>query len=182
MTGAFLFVATGLLLIILLILSFLQIRAAGHALGEPREGDGRRDAFPREPYQQELGVRVFGSQDYDFIAKQGSSRLTRLFLEQRTSLALSLLRNVRANATRLIRVHSRAARTSSHLDPLIEARVVADYLFIQLFCQGLALLVWLRGPVNLFRWVGYADEMSKRLYGLTVKIIPAGLTTEENNR
>ena len=182
MSGALPFVLTGLLVILMLILSFLRARPAGHALSESPEGESPRDALQQEPYPQELGVRLFGSQDYDFIAKQESPRLRRLFLQQRTALALSLVRQIRANATRLISIHGAAARTSSRLDPLVEARVVADFLFIQLLCQGLALLIRLRGPVNLFRLVEYADELSRRLYGLTVKLFPVGLTSEENSR
>lgn len=183
MSGALPFVAIGLLLAILLILSLLRAREAGHALPESLEEESPRDAPPREPFPQELGARLFGSQDYGFIARQGSPRLTRLFLKQRTALALSLLRGVRTHATRLIRVHIAAARANSRLKPLVEVRVVAGYLFIQVLCQVLALLIWLRGPVDLFRLVGYADELSKQLYELTTRVFPAGLATaSEGNK
>lgn len=181
MSGALPFLAIGVLLIVLLLLSVFRARAAEDALSESSQDEDPQDALLAEPFPKELGVRLFGSQDYDFITKQGSARHRRLFLQQRTRLALFWLRGIRANATKVIRVHSAAAGTNSRLELLVELRVVADYLAIQALCRFLGLVIWLRGPVTLSRFVGYADGLSKRLYEVTARVFAADFSNENNN-
>jgi hypothetical protein len=169
MSGTLPFLAIGLLLIALLILLLLRPKGAAYALSESSQNEDSAPALFAEPFPQQLGDRLFGSEDWDFVVKERSARLRRLFLQQRTALALSWLRGVRGNATKLIRVHSAAARTNSRLEPLVEVRVVVDYLFFQVLCQILALAIWLRGPVNLSRFIRYADDLSKQLYEVSMR-------------
>lgn len=169
MTEAWPFLAVGLLLTVLVFFLIRRSIASAHDRAESSKGQGLLGAFPAEFFPRELTARLFGSEDWEFIAKQGSEKFKRLFLQQRTALALNWLRGVRANATRLIRVHSVAARTNSQLEPLVEVRVVVDYLFVQGLCQILALAIWLRGPVNLSRFIRYADDLSKQLYEVTMR-------------
>jgi hypothetical protein len=163
------FLAVGLLLTVLVFFLIRRSIASAHDHAESPKSQGLLGAFPAEFFPRELAARLFGSEDWEFIAKQGSERLKRLFLQQRTALALYWLRGVRANATKLIRVHGAAARTDSRLEPLVEARVVFDYLFVQILCQVLALAIWLRGPVNLSHFIRYADDLSKQLYEVTLR-------------
>jgi hypothetical protein len=181
-TGAWPFLAIGLLLLGLVLFLLRRSIVLGQDSSESSQNDEFPDAFQAELFPQKLAARLFGLEDWKFIAKQGSAPLRGVFLQQRTPVALFLLRSVRANATRLIRVHSAAARTNFHLEPLVELRVVADYLSIQLLCQVLALWIWLRGPVDLIRLVGYADDLSKQLCDLTMRVFPPGLTAEETKR
>ena len=176
MIGPWLFLAIGLLLLGLVV--FLSRRS--EALAQDHFGKDLPASLHAEIFPQRLAARLFGTEDWKFVAKQESAPLMRLFLQQRTALALALLGGVRANATRLIRVHSAAARTNLDLDPLPELKVVADYLFVQLLCQALAVLIWMRGPVDFLRLVGFADDLSKKLYEQTMRIFPAGLAAEEN--
>jgi hypothetical protein len=139
-------------------------------------------ALYAESFPQRLADRLFGSEDWEFIAKQDSVRLKRLFLQQRTALALSWLRGARANATKLIRVHSAAARKNSRLEPLVELRVIADYLVFQMLCQLIASVIWLRGPVAMGRLVGYAHNLSERFYEVITRVFPAELASENSKR
>jgi hypothetical protein len=175
MNGALPFLAVGLLLIVLLTLSVLRARAADHALIESSEDDKTLAALRREALLQELTDRLFGSEDWHFIVKQGSARLRRLFLQQRTALALSWLRAVRANARRLVRIHREAVRTSRRLKPQDELTVAVDYLLFEMLCQVISLVIWLRGPVAMGRLVGYADGISARLYEVITKMLPVEL-------
>jgi hypothetical protein len=169
MTGAWPFLALGLLLLILAILLLQRATHPEDDRAEPsNEGETEADLYA-ESFPKRLADRLFGPEDWEFVAKQESARLKRLFIQQRTALALSWLRGVRANATKLTRVHSLAARTNSRLEPLVEVRVVVDYLFVQGLCQILALAIWLRGPVNLSRFIRYADDLSKQLYEVTMR-------------
>src|SRR5215469_3702823 len=174
------FLGIGLLLVIVLLLLFRRPSAPKLEHNEPCEADELSHAVSGEVFPKELANRLFGPEDWEFIAKQRSSRLQREFLRQRKGLALSWLRIVLANATKLIRVHIRAARKSSELEPLDELRVVAEYLVIQLLCLSLGLAIWLRGPVNLNRLVGYADNLLKRLYNVTARLLPDGLIIEND--
>lgn len=182
MSGALLFLVVGLLLILLLILSVWRTNEEGHA----RLGSFEDDSFPAvhhaEPLPQELAARLFGPQDQEFIAKQGCTGLKRLFRQQRTELALCWLRAVRTNATDLIRVHSQAARKSSGLVPLVESKVVLEYFGIQMICRFLALVIWLRGPVDLSRLVGYMDDLSMGLYEGATGLFSVQLKTESYKR
>lgn len=169
MSAALPFLAIGLLLIAFLILGLSRPKAPSDAQSGFSQNEDPMPGLLAEVFPQQLGDRLFGSEDWNFVLKERSVRLRRLFLQQRTALALCWLRAVRANATKLIRVHGAAARTNSRLEPLVEVRVVVDYLFVQVLCQILALAIWLRGPVNLSRFIRYADDLSKQLYEVTMR-------------
>ncbi len=176
MNGALPFLADGLVLIVLLILLLLRERSTDQARLESSEGDKTLEALRREALLQELTDRLFGSEDWHFIVKQGSAPLRRLFLQQRTALALSWLQTVRANARRLMRIHRAAVRTSPRLEPQVELTVAVDYLLFEVLCQVITLAIWLRGPVAMGRLVGYADDLSARLYEvIATRMLPPEL-------
>jgi hypothetical protein len=175
MIGTLIFVAVGLLLIVLLILSLLWARGANHTVLASCEEDEVPAALPREASSQELTDRLFGSEDWEFIARQESAQLRRLFLRQRTTLALSWLRGEGANATNLIRIHIAAARKNSRLEPLVELRVIADYLVFQVLCGLIASVIWVRGPVAMRRLVGYTISLSERLHDVIMGVFPVEL-------
>jgi hypothetical protein len=175
MNGTLPFLAVGLLLIVLLILLLLRERARDQDRFDGSERDTRPEVLHREALPEQLTDRLFGSEDWHFIVKQGSARLRRLFLQQRTELALSWLRSVRADARRLMRTHRARVRTSPRLEPQVELIVAVDYLLFELLCQVIALVIWLRGPVAMGRLVGCAGGLSARLYEVITRILPAEL-------
>ena len=182
MIGAWPFLAFGLLLLVLVILMLQRAIPSGHDPAESSEEGETQAALYAESFPQPLVHRVFGSEDWDFIAKQDIPGLKRLFLQQRTVLALSWLRAARANATKLIRVHSAAARKNSLLEPLVELRVIADYVGFQMLCHMIALVIRLRGPMTMRRLVAYADALSERLYEVATRVLPARLAYENSKR
>jgi hypothetical protein len=180
MSEALPFLGIGLLLIVFLILSLLREKGPDRPVFERSEGDKTPSALHAEPFPQEWTDRLFGSEDRDFIAKQGSARLTRLFLHQRTALALSWLHNVRVHLRKLMRVHRAAVRTNSRLKPLVELRIGVDYLLFEMLCQLIALAIRLRGPVDLKRLVGRLDSLSSQLSEVIMRFSPSELAREDN--
>ena len=183
MSGALPFFAIGLLLIVVLVVWILRSKADNRSLSESWAEDDRSiAAFYLDALPQKLTDRIFGSEDWDFVSAQGTAGLRRLFLQQRTALALAWIRAVRANAKKLIHTHLTATRTSSRLEPLGELRVGADYLLFVVLCQLIMLAIWLRGPIHLGRLIGYTDALSERLHELIVTVLPAELASENSNR
>jgi len=183
MSGALPFFAIGLLLIVVLVVWILRSRVENRSPLESRQDDDKSIAsFHVDALPQRLTDRIFGSEDWDFVSAQETAGLRRLFLQQRTAVALAWIRAVRANATKLIHAHLTATRTSSQLEPLVELRVGADYLLFMMLCQLIALAIWLRGPIHLGRLTRYTDALSERLHELIVRAFPAELSSENNNR
>ncbi len=182
MTGAWPFLVLGLFLLILVILLLQRAIPSDRDPAQSSEDGETQVALFVESFPQQLADRLFGSEDWEFIAKQESRRVKRLFLQQRTALALSWLRGARANATQLMRVHSATARKNSRLEPLVELKVIADYFVFQMLCQMIAAIIRVRGPVAMGRLVGYADALSERLYEVITRVLPAELAYENSKR
>lgn len=181
MIGAWPFLVLGSFLLILVILLLQRAIPSEHVPAESPEDGETQVALFVESFPQQLADRLFGSEDWEFIAKQESRRIKRLFLQQRTALALCWLRGARANATQLMRVHSATARKNSRLEPLVELRVIADYFVFQMLCRVIALVISLRGPVAMGRLVRYADGLSERLHEVITKMLPAKLAYGNSN-
>ncbi len=182
MSQALPFVAIGLLLMAVLAVWVLRARARNRALAEPSEGLKDIDVFPLEVVPQRLTDRLFGEEDWIFISAQGSARLRRLFLQQRTELSLAWVRTVRANAKKLIHAHLTATRVSLQLEPLVELKVGADYLLFVMLCQLIALAISLRGPVHLRGLIRYTDGLSERLHELVANVLRAEVASEISNQ
>jgi hypothetical protein len=182
MTGDWPFLVVALLLLVLVFFLLHRSVLSEQHLASSQDSHGVSAAQQLEFFPQLLAERIFGSQDWDFMVRQGSPQHRRLFLQQRRTLALSCLRGARVNATRIMRVHAAAAGRSSQLEPLTEVRIVRDFLVIQALCQMLSLLVWFRGPVHLGRLIGHADKLCKRLCEVTEKLLPAELAAENDGR
>lgn len=181
MSGALPFLVVGPLLVLLLILVVVRANGAGPVRFESFEDDRYTPLSPTEPLRQRLTIRLFGPQDQEFMAKQRCARLQRLFFQQRTDLALAWLRGIRANTARLMRIHNRAAGKNSGLEPLLELRILAEYLAIHAICQVLALVICVRGPINLSRMVAYADDLSNQFHEGIKQHFPTELAAENGN-
>jgi len=182
MMEAWPFLAIGLLLLVLVILLLRRPTPSLLDSANSSEGHETQAALGPEPFSRPLVDGLFGSEDWEFVSKEGSQRVKRLFLQQRTELALSWLRASRAHATQLLRLHSAAVRKSSHLEPLVELRLIADYLAFQMLCQLISTVVWLRGPVTMRRLVRCADGLSERFYDVITRVLPAQLASGSSTR
>jgi hypothetical protein len=172
MIGLFPYLATGLLLLVLFV-HLVRKRAIEDQ--NPRlssDQEEQETAVESQGIPQQLTVRLFRSEDWDFVTKQGSARLERLFLEQRTALAQAWVRRVRANVDELMRTHRASARANSRIDLRQELGISFEYLLFQMICQCIAFVIWLRGPIELGRLIGHAEELSGRLSKCVVGLTP----------
>lgn len=174
MSVAVLFLVIGLLLIALLTLVSLRIRSADQVSPELPNSDEAAPAFRADVPRQELSERLFGSEDSEFVASQGSDQLKLLFRRQRTALALSWIAEVRRGTAKLMHVHRLSARTSSQLEPLAELRVAANYFLLMFFCRFGALAIWLHGPAGLSGMIRGVDGLSSRLSQIIYTVLPTG--------
>lgn len=182
MTGALAFLAIGLLLIAILILALSRPKTTANPDSAIQQDEDLMPAAFAEVFPQQLGDRLFGAEDWNFIVKQRSDKLRRLFLQQRTALALSWLHGVKFNAEKLMRAHRAAARSNSQLRPLVELRVTGDYLLFKILCQLTVLVIWLRGPVDLTYLIAYIDDLSEQLSEVIVKFLPPELASATSKR
>lgn len=116
--------------------------------------------------RQDIVDRIFGREDWEFVLRQDSIELRRLFLFERKQIALFWLSEIRHQARAAMRFHVSHARRSGKLVPLLELRLAVDYFSIRLKCELIAFVLLLRGPMALRGMVGQASELAKQLRGL----------------
>ena len=166
MSGTVFYLAFGLLLTAVLVRLLLRMSASS---GQPAAND--EPACPAFP-QPEIADRLFGSADWNYVAAQNSEHLKRLFIEQRTALALSWMGEVRSSTRRVMELHRMSARSNAQLDPLVELRLAASYVFFQIFCQLLTLVIYVHGPVGMLKVVKALDGLSERLRASVTALLP----------
>jgi hypothetical protein len=98
--------------------------------------------------RRDLGERIFGPQDWDFVLRETPSQIQRVFHRERTVLALAWLRRMRTRTSQVMHAHVAVARKSEHLQIGMELRLALTYVFFLILCNSLIGWVWLRGPVR----------------------------------
>jgi hypothetical protein len=169
-----LFLATGMLLLALLLFWALRARESvtgARALLDPRE---TLTALELELPPRVLVERIFSPQDWEFVSRQTPVPIRITFLQERRTIALSWLRQTRKQAARLMDFHRRAVRWNTNLSPAIEIKLAANYILFLLVCEILLGLIWLRGPFHARRMIGYAIGIAERLWFISGQLL-AGL-------
>jgi hypothetical protein len=138
---------------------------------EDRENLGRqtRNRFRSIPAfpPPELAVRIFSSDDREFIARAHSPRLQQLYKEERRKVALHWVRRTSREVSRVMRNHRLSSRQSANLNVTAETKLFCQYVELRFLCAVLALLIRLFGPHALIDLASYAGELYQRL-GRTV--------------
>jgi hypothetical protein len=98
--------------------------------------------------RRDLGERIFGPQDWDFVLRETPSQIQRVFHRERTVLALLWLRRTRTRTSQVMHAHVALARKSEHLQIGIELKLAVSYVLFLILCNSLIGWVWLRGPVR----------------------------------
>ena len=98
--------------------------------------------------RRDLGQRIFGPQDWDFILRETPPQIQRMFQRERTVLALAWLRHTRIRTSQIMRSHVVAVRQSKDLQIMMEIKLALSYLLFLILCNSLIGWVWLRGPVR----------------------------------
>lgn len=99
--------------------------------------------------------RIFAIDDLVFIARHGTSEVLRLFVEERQSLAVRWLRLTQKQVAQLMDLHLRLAAYTFEPSPRFEFRLTMNYVCFVAVSNALLTLLWLRGPFNALRIVGY---------------------------
>lgn len=161
----------GFLLLVALVLwarQSLTTRKGGVELPMPCERpSGVRSATPR----RDLGERIFGPQDWDFIHHETTSEIQRMFQQERAVLAISWLRRTRRQVSPVMRTHAAGVRRSKNLQPAMELKLLLSYLSLVMLCDFLIGLVWLRGPVRTRRIVGQSFRWTAQLRAAFERLI-----------
>jgi hypothetical protein len=98
--------------------------------------------------RRDLGDRIFGPQDWDFVLRETPSQIQRVFHRERTVLALAWLRRTRTRTSKVMHAHVAVARKSEHLQIGMELKLALSYVLFLILCNSLIGWVWLRGPVR----------------------------------
>ncbi len=129
------YVGLGLLFLAVLGLWVRQsfVTRAGRAeLLVPRQ---HRSGVGRAAPQRDLGERIFGPEDWDFVSRDTPSEIQRMFQRERTILALAWLRRTRMRTSQVMRAHVVAARQSEDLQFATEIRLALSYLLFLILCD-----------------------------------------------
>src|SRR5260221_9678839 len=104
--------------------------------------------------QRDLGERIFGPQDWDFVSRETPPEIHRMFQRERTVLAISWLRRTRLQVSQVMRSHLAVAQKSEDLKLTTEIRLATSYLLFLVLCNSLIGWIRLLGPVRARKIVG----------------------------
>jgi len=104
--------------------------------------------------RQALGERIFGLHDWDFVSRNMPSEIQKMFLRERTVLAISWLRRTRTRISLVMRAHVASVGQIADLHLATELKLALSYLVFLILCDLLIAWIWLRGPIRTRRTVG----------------------------
>src|SRR6266852_1969652 len=159
------YVGMGLLLLAALCLWARQsfVTRAGRAeLLTPRQ---HRSGVGRAAPHRDLGERIFGPEDWDFVSRDTPSEIRRMFQRERTLLALTWLRRTRLQVSQVMRAHVAVAQQSDDLRLATEIRLALSYFLFLILCNSLIGWVWFHGPVRTRKIVGQTLQWASQLRG-----------------
>ena len=157
----------GLGMLFLLVLSLwvrqsFVTRAGRAELLMPRQ---HRSGVGRAAPHRDLGERIFGPEDWDFVSRDTPSEIQRMFQRERTVLAISWLRRTRKRVSQVMRAHVAVAHQSKDLQLATEIRLALSYFLFLILCNSLIGWVWLHGPVRTRKIVGQTLQWAAQLRG-----------------
>src|SRR5260370_13427385 len=171
------YVGLGLLFLAVLGLWVRQsfVTRAGRAeLLMPRQ---HRSGVGRAAPHRDLGERIFGPQDWDFVSRETPPETQRMFQRERTVLAIAWLRRTRLQVSQVMRTHVAGVQQSEDLQLATEMRLALSYFLFLILCNSLIGWVWLHGPVRTRKVVGQTLQWAAQLRGafeqLMARVDPA---------
>ena len=105
--------------------------------------------------------RIFAAEDLEFISRTGATEVQRFFLKERGELARQWLRMTQRQVAHLMDLHLRLAGYTYEPSPRFELALTVRYRSFILFSNILLILVWLRGPFEAGKVVGYALRVAE---------------------
>jgi hypothetical protein len=101
----------------------------------------------------DLGERIFGLEDWDFVSRNMSSEIHKMFLRERATLAISWLRRTRTRISLVMRTHAAAVGQIEDLHLATELKLALNYFVFLILCDLLIAWIWLHGPVRTRKMV-----------------------------
>lgn len=98
--------------------------------------------------------RIFAKEDYEYVVNAGDAALTRMFVAERKTIALSWVREIRQRIVSLQEFHQGSARLYSRLSLRAEMRLAFDFFTLLCACRALQVALHLRGPYAAPHMVG----------------------------
>ncbi len=115
--------------------------------------------------QRDLGERIFGTEDWDFVSRETPTEIQRMFQRERTVLAIAWLRRTRLQVSQVMRAHVTVAQQSEDLKLATEMRLAMSYVLFLVLCNSLIGWVWLLDPVRTRKIVGQTFQWAAQLRG-----------------
>ena len=141
-------------LLLFAVLAFWIWRVVDHRsavqVWAPRQ---HRVSVRRIGLQRDLGERIFGPGDWDFVSRETPRDIQRMFQNERSVLVIAWLRRTRMRISQVMRAHVIAVRQSEGLRVTMEIRLALSYVSLLVLCNLLIGLIWLRGPISTRRLV-----------------------------
>lgn len=148
-------------------------RGAAEVLSPPQH----RSRLRSIGLQRDLGERIFGPEDWDFVLRETPSEIHRMFQRERTVLALAWLRRTRSKVSQVMCAHLGVAYQSEDLKLATEMRLAVSYLLFLVLCNSLIGWVWLLGPVRTRKIVRqnlqWASQLRSSFEQLMATVDPA---------
>jgi len=149
MTGTIIFLALGVILLATLLAVVLLRETPDLFLlssgNQGRESSRILTALDLNLPSGELAARIFAQEDLDFILREAPS-LERIFLTERTHVAILWLRDARTCMEKVFHFYRMATRHSASLEFWTEIRVARDYFAFLVMSSTLQLLIKQLGP------------------------------------
>ena len=161
MNETLLFLAVGILLIAVLL--FL-LRETGKR--SPEELPDAAESPWLESWSSEVGQRILGHSDWDYVYESASPEVRRLFCAERRQLALSWLYQVRRSTQALMREHRIRSSKSERILISLECRLLLDYFALRTSCEFAIFMVLLANPPALRQTVRWAGGVTNRFHNL----------------
>ena len=127
--------------------------------------------------QRDLGERIFGPQDWEFVSRETPPETQRMFQRERTVLAIAWLRRTRLQVSQVMCAHMVGVHHSDDLQVATELRLALSYFSFLILCNSLIGWVWLYGPVRTRKIVGqtlqWAAQLRRAFEQLMARVDPA---------
>ncbi len=108
----------------------------------------------------ELIERIFAGADLDFVRSTCSPRIQQKFLEERKTIALSWVGQLRKQVLHLKRFHVEHARAFAEIDTRSEFALAVDFAILLMACRTLQFSFYLWGPFASRRMVHLAIRIA----------------------
>ncbi len=148
------------------ILLLLLLWVTGVTWGIEAEEETPDDLRPRCANGAETAQcirRIFSSEDRDFVERQSSMRLRRIYRAERTRVALFWVRHTSREVRQIMQQHRTAARETRNLNVARELGLVLRYFEFRMLCGLLSFFIRMFGPHLLKDLATHALEMSQSI-------------------